>query len=233
SVKFTPEGGSVGLTLEVAGAFAEVRVRDSGIGIDPSMLPHLFEPFSQADVTLDRSMGGLGLGLSLAKGLIDLHGGTVEAKSAGKDTGTEIVVRLPLSAAPPAARDRVPDLPPRPRRILVVEDNVDGADSLRALLELEGHTVDVAHDGPRAIEKARELRPEVIVCDIGLPVMDGYAVARMLKGDPALRGAFLIALTGYALPDDQQRAADAGFDAHVSKPLTSLEQLRRVIGSAP
>jgi two-component system CheB/CheR fusion protein len=232
AAKFTPAGGSVGLALEVVGRFAEVRVRDSGIGIDPSMLPHLFEPFSQADVTLDRSMGGLGLGLSLAKGLVELHGGTIEAKSAGKGAGTEIVVRLPLAATPPIARDRVPSAPPRPRRILVVDDNLDGAESLRAVLELEGHEVEVAHDGPGGIEKAHGLRPDVIVCDVGLPGMDGYAVARALRGDPAVRGAFLIALTGYALPDDQQRAADAGFDAHVSKP-TTLEQLRSLIARAP
>jgi two-component system CheB/CheR fusion protein len=209
-----------------------VRVRDSGIGIDPSTLPRLFEPFRQADATLARSLGGLGLGLALVKGLVELHEGTVEAKSAGKDTGTEVVVRLPLATAPPTARDAAPGAPSRPRRILVVEDSVDGADSLRAVLALEGHTIEVAHDGLRGIEKSREFRPDVVVCDIGLPGMTGYEVARAMRGDPALRGAFLIALTGYALPDDRQRATDAGFDVHLAKPPT-IEQLRGAIARAP
>jgi two-component system CheB/CheR fusion protein len=228
AAKFTVGAGSVGLTFEVVGSFAEVRVRDSGIGVDPQMLPRLFEPFSQADDTLDRRLGGLGLGLALVKGLVELHGGTVEAKSAGKGTGTEFVVRLRLAAAPPAARHAGPGAPSGPRRILVVEDNPDGAESLRAVLELEGHTVEVAYDGPGALEKARAFRPDVVLCDIGLPGMSGYEVAGALRGDSALRETFLIALTGYALPDDQRRAADAGFDAHLSKPPT-IEQLRSAI----
>jgi two-component system, chemotaxis family, CheB/CheR fusion protein len=150
-----------------------VRLRDSGIGIDPAMLPRLFTPFSQADTTLDRRLGGLGLGLALVKGLIELHEGTVEARSEGKDAGATFVVRLPVAAAPRAAQASVPEAPPRPRRILVVEDNVDGAESLRAVLELEGHAVEVAHDGARGIQKAREFRPDVVMCDIGLPGMSG------------------------------------------------------------
>jgi two-component system CheB/CheR fusion protein len=232
AAKFTRARGSVWLTLQVAGDAAEVRVRDTGIGLDPAMLPRLFEPFNQADSALARSMGGLGLGLALVKGLVEMHGGTVEARSEGKDTGTTLVVRLPLAAAPRAARDPVPEASPRPRRILVVEDNVDGAESLRAVLELDGHAVETAHDGPRGIQKAREFRPDVVVCDIGLPEVSGYDVARALRKDPAVQGAFLIALTGYALPEDQRRATEAGFDAHVSKPPT-IEHLRSVIARAP
>ena len=232
SAKFTPSGGSVGLSLDVVEGLAELRVRDDGIGIDPQMIPRLFQPFSQADGTLDRGLGGLGLGLALVKGLVELHGGTVEVFSGGRGAGTEFVVRQRIAEAPPAALDAARSAPPRPRRILVIEDNVDAAESLRDVLEMEGHTVEVAHDGPRGLEKGRELRPDVVVCDIGLPGMDGYQVARALRDDPALRGGFLIALTGYALPEDQRRATDAGFDAHLCKPPT-IEQLQDAIARAP
>jgi two-component system CheB/CheR fusion protein len=232
AAKFTPGGGSVRLALAIVGTAAEVRVRDSGIGIEPELLPHLFEPFRQVDSTLARSQGGLGLGLALVKELVGLHGGTVQATSDGKGTGTELTVRLPLATAPAREPASAPGASPRPRRILVVEDHVDGAESLRSVLDLEGHAVEVAHDGAQGIAQAREFRPDVVMCDIGLPGMSGYDVAREMREDPALRGAYLIALTGYALPEDQRRAMEAGFDAHVSKPPT-IERLRSVIASAP
>jgi two-component system CheB/CheR fusion protein len=232
AAKFTPGGGSVRLSLAPVGEWAEVRVRDDGAGIEPTMLPRLFQAFSQSDVTLARSLGGLGLGLVLVKGLVELHGGTVEAFSGGKGEGAEVVVRLPLATAPPAARESAPRVPPRPCRILVIEDNVDGAESLRAVLEMDGHEVEVAFDGPRGLEKGRAFLPEVVMCDIGLPGMDGYGVARAIRGDATLRGAYLIALTGYAGPDDQRRALDAGFDAHLSKP-PAIEQLQEAIARVP
>jgi two-component system CheB/CheR fusion protein len=232
AAKFTPSGGTVALAVESVGGSAEVRVRDTGVGIDAPMLPRLFVPFSQADDTLDRRQGGLGLGLALVKGLVELHGGTVEARSAGKDTGTELVVRLPLAAAPLDAGHPTEAANTRPRRVLVVEDNVDAADSLRAVLELEGHTVEVAHDGPAGIARGRAFRPDVILCDIGLPGMSGYELARAVREDAALRGAFLVALTGYATPDDQRHATAAGFDGHLAKPPT-IEQIRSAIGRAP
>jgi two-component system CheB/CheR fusion protein len=232
AAKFTPRGGAVRLALEVADGFAELHVKDNGAGIEGAMLSRLFEPFSQADDTLDRSAGGLGLGLALVKGMVDAHGGTVEAKSAGPGAGTEFVVRLPLETTPPAARDPEPSAPTRSRRILVVEDNLDGAESLRAVLELEGHAVQVAHDGTGGLETSRGFHPDVVFCDIGLPGMSGYEVARAIRADPALRGAYLIALTGYALTEDQRRAKEAGFDDHLSKPPT-IEQLRRAIAQAP
>jgi two-component system CheB/CheR fusion protein len=183
------------------------------------MIPRLFQPFSQADTTLNRRLGGLGLGLALVKGLVEAHGGTIDVSSGGKGAGAEFVVRLPLAAAP-SRIDDAPPAAPRPRRILVIEDNLDAAVSLQLALELEGHEVAVAHDGPKGIERARELNPEVVLCDIGLPDMDGYAVAKALRREPGLRNTFLVALTGYALPEDQRRAVEAGFDAHLTKPAT-------------
>jgi two-component system, chemotaxis family, CheB/CheR fusion protein len=171
AAKFTPERGTVRLGLEIADAdgIAELHFRDTGAGIQAAMLPRLFEPFSQADDTLARSSGGLGLGLALVKGLVVAHGGTVEARSAGPGAGAEFVVRLPLATAPPPASDPAPGAPVRPRRIFVIDDNLDGAESLRAVLELDGHTVEVAHDGAVGIARCREFRPEVVLCDIGLP----------------------------------------------------------------
>jgi two-component system CheB/CheR fusion protein len=219
SAKFTSSGDSVRLSLGVVDGLAVLCVRDTGIGIEPAMLPRLFQPFTQADSTLNRRLGGLGLGLALVKGLVETHGGTIDVSSGGKGAGAEFVVRLPLTATP-VQTEVAPAVPPRPRRILLIEDNLDAAESLRLALELGGHEVAVAHDGPQGIERARQIAPEVVLCDIGLPDMDGYAVARALRGEPGLRNTFLVALTGYALPEDQQRAQEAGFDAHLTKPAT-------------
>jgi len=195
------------------------------------MIPRLFQPFTQAETTIDRHRGGLGLGLALVKGLVETHGGTIDVSSGGKGAGTEIVVRLPL-AAEPARPDVVPAARPRPRRVLVIEDNLDAAESLQMALELEGHEVFLAHDGPMGLERARELEPDVVLCDIGLPGMDGYAVAKALRREPGLRDTFIVALTGYALPEDQRRAVDAGFDAHLTKPAT-IDAVQDVVGRAP
>jgi two-component system CheB/CheR fusion protein len=197
------------------------------------MQAHLFEPFAQAPQSLDRSRGGLGLGLAMVKGLIDLHGGTVQAASAGIGRGAEFSVRLPLipdpaKAAPPAA-----ELPRGPkRRVVVIEDNVDAADSLRVVLALQGDDVQVAYDGPAGLALAREARPDVVICDLGLPGMDGYEVARAIRGDATLRDTYLVALSGYARPEDSERAAAAGFDHHIAKPpsrqqIAQLKQVRR------
>jgi two-component system, chemotaxis family, CheB/CheR fusion protein len=230
SVKFTAAGDHVRLSVEADDGFAVLRVRDTGIGIDPAMIPRLFQPFSQADTTLNRRLGGLGLGLALVKGLVETHGGTIEVASGGKGEGAEFAVRLPLAAAPTDAQ-AAPATTSRPRRILVIEDNLDAAESLQLALELEGHDVAVEHDGPHGIERARKIMPEVVLCDIGLPGMDGYAVAKELRREPGLRETILVALTGYALPEDQRRAADAGFDAHLTKPAT-IEGVEDVMASA-
>jgi signal transduction histidine kinase/ActR/RegA family two-component response regulator len=209
-------------------------VRDTGIGIEPEMLSQVFDLFAQADRTLDRSRGGLGLGLALVKGLVELHGGDVRAESEGLGRGATFTVRLPIRPAPPAtARIAAPsNLSGGPIRILIVEDNRDTAETLRDLLELSGCTVAVAYSGAEGVEAARQLRPEVVLCDLGLPGMDGYQVAAALRQDPDLAGARLIAISGYGQEEDQLRAREAGFDLHLTKPVEFAE-LRRLLEVAP
>ncbi len=228
AVKFTPPGGSVTVALSLEDGRAAVAVRDTGHGIEPSEVERMFEPFAQAEQTLARTKGGLGLGLALVKGLVELHGGSVRASSAGIGRGAEFVVSLPLVAAPPPVSQASPEVQGPGRRVLIVEDNVDAAQSLAQLLALSGHDVSVAHDAGTGLARARELRPDVIICDIGLPDMDGYEFARLARRDAALRGMRLVALTGYAQPEDRQRALDAGFDAHEPKP-ASLARLAALL----
>jgi PAS domain S-box-containing protein len=219
AAKFTREGDEVTLSLAARGDEAVVRVRDTGAGIDPALLPSLFEPFVQGERTLARSEGGLGLGLALVKGLVELHGGSVHVESAGRGTGATFTLRLPLAADQASSRPAGPV--PRGagaggRRVLVVDDNQDAADSLAQLVRLLGHEVDVAYDGPSAVAAVRARAPDVVLCDIGLPGMDGYAVAREVRGiSPRL---LLVAVSGYAQPEDVARATEAGFDLHVAKP---------------
>jgi len=234
--KFTDTGGRVAVAAaleepESGPRTAVVSVRDTGIGIAPEVLAELFEPFSQAPPGLDRGRGGLGLGLAVVRRLVELHGGTVAASSAGADRGTEIRLRLPLDSERAAVAALQPVAPPvhRSRRCLIIEDNRDAAESMAALLELSGHEVTVAHDGTEGVARARLIQPEVVVCDIGLPGgLDGYAVARALRADPELAGCRLIALTGYGQEEDQRRAREAGFDVHLTKP-ADPEVLRRLI----
>ncbi len=235
AAKFTQPGGKATLSVEgnVALRQAVVHVRDTGVGIAPEMLPRVFEPFTQADATLDRREGGLGLGLALVKGLVEMHGGTVSVASEGLGKGAEFTVRLPLEAAElPAAAQAPSALDRGPRRVLVIEDNVDAAESLREVLELRAHAVEVAFSGTEGIEKARTFRPDVVLCDIGLPGMDGYEVARTMRRDPALRETKLVALTGYAAPEDVARSREAGFDAHLAKPPT-VEKIEEALATRP
>ncbi|MBH2010612.1 MAG: response regulator [Xanthomonadaceae bacterium] len=187
------------------------------------MLPRVFELFSQADTTLDRSTGGLGLGLTLVQQLVHLHGGTVHAESEGIGAGSMFTVRLPLLrvSEPPPDPDRTTRDRQRAtaRRVLVVDDNVDGAESLAAVLEIEGHQISIAYDGHQAVRQATQWRPDVVLLDIGLPGMDGYQVARALRGAAATSEITLIALTGYGQPEDVERAKAAGFDHHLVKPI--------------
>jgi PAS domain S-box-containing protein len=235
AVKFTPRAGhvSVSLSLSDQGA-AEIRVRDDGAGIAKEVASTLFDPFVQAEHTLDRSRGGLGLGLALVRGLAELHGGSVRLQSAGLGRGSEFVVRLPLDRD---AEKRSSTLPPPPSgeqasRVLIIEDNADAAESLKEALELSEHVVDVASAGPEGVEKARSLHPDLVLCDLGLPGMDGYEVARALRRDPSLRDVYLVALSGYASPEDVDRARAAGFDRHVAKPV-ELSALERVLTEVP
>lgn len=199
------------------------------------MIRRLFEPFAQAPQTSDRGRGGLGLGLAMVKGLVELHRGKVTLSSEGLGRGTEVTVLLPLdgeaaqSAPAPAPS---PALARRPRRVLIIEDNPDSADSLKEALQLYGHRVESASDGAQGLALAREFRPEVALCDIGLPGADGYQLARQFRADDALRRTYLVAVTGYAQPEDRQRAAAAGFDAHFAKP-PDLDALERLLGQAP
>ncbi len=235
AAKFTGRGGTTRVTLEAdqAARLAVIRVSDTGVGMSPELLSRLFEPFSQADETLDRSKGGLGLGLALVKGLVNLHGGEVEARSAGAGRGAEFIVRLPLELPETAqAESSQQEAGHGCRRVLIIEDNVDAANSLSEALGLSCHEVAVAYNGPDGIAKAREFHPEVVLCDIGLPGMDGYQVARVFRDDVSLRDIYLVALTGYALPDDLQQAQQAGFQRHLAKP-PSLEKLETLLAHVP
>jgi CheY-like chemotaxis protein len=207
-------------SAEVDTGTAVVSVHDTGVGMEPCVLAHLFEPFMQADRSLDRSRGGLGLGLALVKGLIDLHGGSVAAHSDGPGQGSTLAFRLPLTTTLTAPVPRAQAAGPRGGlRVLIIEDNRDAAESLRMLLSLDGHQVATAFDGPTGLRRARDLRPHVVFCDIELPRgMDGYTVARALRADPDLTPMHLIALTGYAQEEDLRLAREAGFDQHLVKP---------------
>jgi PAS domain S-box-containing protein len=230
AAKFTQRGDAVTLSLQAVDGAAEIRVRDTGAGIDAAVLPKVFDAFVQGQHTLARSEGGLGLGLSLVKGITELHGGTVRVESAGRGCGAEFLVRLPLAAPVPLQAW------PRPaaaraeagRRVLVVDDNRDAADSMGEIVEMLGHRAEVAYDGPSALARARESSPEVVFCDIGLPGMSGYEVAKALR---ALAGdrMLLVAVTGYAQPEDVRRAVESGFDRHLAKP-PRAEDIERLLG---
>jgi PAS domain S-box-containing protein len=230
AAKFTERGGRVSVTLAVEAGVAEVRVLDDGVGMPPELLFRIFEPFVQADRSLARSQGGLGLGLALVRGIVELHGGEVRAESEGAGKGSTFVLRLPTIEPARAADAATPGSQAlRGRRVLVVDDNRDGAESLSAMLELAGHEVVVAFDGPSALEKARACAPEVVLCDLGLPGMSGYEVARRLRalGPSGLR---LVAVSGYAAPEDVEASRKAGFDAHLAKP-PDLDALAALISS--
>jgi PAS domain S-box-containing protein len=229
AAKFTPTGGRVTIAAHTEDGRAVVRVRDSGPGIAPDLLPSIFEPFTQAKQTLARTEGGLGLGLALVRGLVWLHGGEVNVVSG---SGAEFIVRLPIAvirdrqAAPSAGPANVA-APISNHRVLVVDDNEDAAQTLAELVRMLGHHAEVAYDGPTALRRAGECHPDLVLCDIGLPGMDGYEVARELRAAQG-RGLRLVAVSGYALPEDVTHAEQAGFDEHVAKPC-SLEHIRRLL----
>jgi PAS domain S-box-containing protein len=222
ALKYTPAGGSVRVVTAHLGRDAVLRVQDSGEGIRPELLPRIFDLFVQGPQEMDRSHGGLGLGLTLVRRLVELHGGSVSAESAGVGLGSAFTVRLP-ALPDDVAESRVavaaPTLTPRPRRVLIVEDSADARESLRLLLESAGHVVETAENARGGLEKLHGFEPEVALVDLGLPGMDGYAFARAVREDAGVRATYLIALTGYGQPEDQRRALAAGFDVHLTKPV--------------
>ena len=234
AARYTDSGGRIWLTAQREEGEAVVRVRDTGIGIDSGMLPRIFDLFVQGERRLDRSQGGLGIGLTLVRSLIELHGGTVLVRSAGVGQGSEFIVRLP--ALPEGLNGNVlrsevaASLPPSAARccVLVVDDNVDAAESLAMLLRLQGHEVQVAPDGPAALEAALACWPDVVFLDIGMPRMDGYEVARRLRQQANHDGLVLVALTGWGREEDRRRSREAGFDHHLVKP-ADPEALRQLL----
>jgi PAS domain S-box-containing protein len=236
AAKYTEEGGRIVLTVEASASQAVIGVRDTGVGIAPEMLPRLFEMFTQVQGSVNRSEGGLGIGLSLVRCLVEMHGGNVQALSPGLGHGSEFVVRLPLlheplPPAPAAGATPPPQRKVPARRILVVDDNTDAATSLAVLLRHTGHEVRTADDGPAALDAARSQPPDVVLLDIGLPGMSGLEVARSLRQDLGLTGVLLVALTGYGQEEDKQRSQEAGFNAHMVKPV-DLDALRELLAQS-
>jgi len=224
AAKYTEPGGRITIRGAREGGEVVLKVEDTGVGIAPEILPTVFDMFVQEQQSIERSQGGLGLGLAIVRNLVAAHGGSVSAHGAGKGAGSEFIVRLP--AAPPRA-DTTPDLPPsrapiaagEALRVLVVDDNEDVAQIFSLALRRLGHTVRVAHDGPAALRIAEDFFPEVAFLDIGLPVMDGYGLARHLRQIPGLSGIRLVAVTGYGQDADRDRSHAAGFDVHLVKPV--------------
>jgi signal transduction histidine kinase/ActR/RegA family two-component response regulator len=220
AIKYTPESGRVDVETRVEGDMAVLSVSDTGMGIAPDLLPHIFEVFIQGPASLDRSQGGLGLGLALVQRLAQMHGGSVEARSEGEGRGAEFTLRLPRMPAPAPRRVEAEEPPaPARARVLLVDDHDDARGMLRVMLELLGYHVIEAEDGLKGVAAASSQRPDVAVVDIGLPGIDGYEVARRLRADEGTRGMGLIALTGYGQEDDRRRALEAGFDEHLVKPV--------------
>jgi signal transduction histidine kinase len=250
AAKYTDPGGRIWLTAAPEDGELVFRVRDTGIGIPPELLPRVFDLFTQADAALDRSRGGLGIGLTLVKNLVRLHGGIVEARSEGPGLGSEFLVRLPLGAEQCPQKYPKPETPwpnsegqpgaadaiepaAEARRLLVVDDNEDAAQTLAALLTIAGHQVRVVHDGLAALEAADSYHPEAILLDIGLPGMSGHEVARQLRERTGPERPLLIALTGYGQEEDRRRSLEAGFDCHLVKPVDPPELLRLLGGACP
>jgi PAS domain S-box-containing protein len=236
AAKYTQDGGRIDLTVEQSRGDAVIRVRDNGIGIASERLPTVFDMFEQIEGAADRSQGGLGIGLTLARRLVEMHGGKIEAHSAGLGKGSEFVTRLPAIAG--TATETASKLeekvyaPPSggPMRVLVVDDNVDSAESMAVLLRLYGHEVRLAHDGEAALEEARSFKPDVIFLDLSLPKMDGYEVARRLRQEPATSGMTLVAMTGYGHEEERRRTQEAGFYSHLVKPV-DFDLLRELLSS--
>ena len=238
SARYTPRGGRIRLTAERQGAEVVVTVRDTGVGIPAAMLPRVFEMFTQVDRSPEGSQGGLGIGLTLVRRLVELHGGTVEARSDGLGQGSELIVRL--TVAPATAGERLEPAAPGPQdapgpkcRVLVVDDNEDSADSMAMLLQLKGYEVRTVYDGVAGVAVAAEFQPAVVILDIGMPELNGYDAARRIRGTSSGGGMVLIALTGWGQAEDKLRAREAGFDYHLTKPVSPAELAELLAEVAP
>jgi signal transduction histidine kinase len=232
AAKYSDPGGNISVTLRRETDWAVIEVADAGAGIAPAMLPRVFDLFSQEERSLDRARGGLGIGLALVKALVELHGGTVEAQSAGPGRGSAFIVRLPVTPAREASPPASDPTPTPTLNILLAEDNADAAAALGDVLEMWGQTVRITHDGAETIEAARQCPPDLVLLDIGLPKMDGYEVARALRSCPETASVFLVALTGYGREDDRRRAQEAGFDRHLVKPVDFVELKAILVAAA-
>ena len=235
AAKYTSPGGAIRVAMIDGDGRVDVDVIDDGEGIDPELLPQVFDLFSQGQRTLDRAQGGLGIGLSLVKTLVDLHGGRIEAASEGSGRGSRFTVRLPRLATVQGTSMEIVPAPSRASsaralRLLVVDDNVDAAEALAMMLELDGHSVIRAHDAHSAIACARSEHPDAMLLDIGMPDIDGYELARRLRALPEAEEATLIAVTGYGQAEDRKRAEEAGFDHHLVKPV-ELDTLRAMLSA--
>jgi CheY-like chemotaxis protein/anti-sigma regulatory factor (Ser/Thr protein kinase) len=233
--KFADKGGRVWLTVEPDGDQVIIRVRDNGIGIAAEHHDRLFDMFAQVDTSLERTRDGLGIGLTLVKSLVEMHGGTVGVASEGPGRGSEFTVRVPILTDAGSPLSAPPAEEPRPaggRRVLVVDDSEDGAESLAMLLQFGGHQTCKAHDGFAALEAAERLRPDTVLLDIGLPGLNGYEVCRRIRKEPWGRQVLLVALTGWGQDEDRQRSKEAGFDAHFVKPV-DFDALLKLLASLP
>jgi CheY-like chemotaxis protein len=235
AAKYTPAGGRIRVDLRAQGTLAHISVTDNGIGIPPAMLTQVFQMFTQVDRSPDRTQGGLGIGLSLVRRLVELHGGTVEARSQGRGRGSEFLVRLPLAAgmqaAPEVQRPPLAAVTQR-RRVLIADDNRDAVRILTVLLRTLGQEVHTAYDGDEALERAAALRPEIVLLDIGMPQRSGYEVARRIRSEAWGKDTLLVALTGWGQDQDRRRSAESGFDRHLIKPITAqaLQELLETVG---
>jgi CheY-like chemotaxis protein/two-component sensor histidine kinase len=235
AIKYTPPGGRINVTAQALDSQIELRIKDSGIGIAPDVLPRVFDLFSQADVPHGGANGGLGIGLTLVKRLVDMHGGTVEARSEGQGKGSEFVVRLPALKHPPSPKSEgegAAQTEVSARDVLIVDDNSDSAATLAMLLRLVGHSVRMAPNGQLALQAAQFAPPQVVLLDIGLPGMDGYSVARQLRQLPGMGKALVVAVTGYGREEDRRRCRESGFDEHVVKPV-DLDTLQKLLKTLP
>jgi CheY-like chemotaxis protein len=235
AAKYTPEGGTIHLSAVREGEQVVIRVRDTGLGMPAELLPRVFDLFTQGDRSQERIEGGLGIGLALVRRLVEMHGGSVAAHSAGPGRGSELVVRLPLFDLPrqvPPSSDAEPLQHAGPRRVLVIDDNRDAAEIMTVLLELWGHEVRIAYNGPDALGVAAEYRPDAVLLDIGLPGMSGLEVAQRLRQLPDWDGVMLVAVTGYGQDEDRRRSREAGFDHHLIKPVEPAK-LQSLLAAAP